>query len=172
MTRVLKTILFLTAAAIAASGGWTLSAAPAQAARQIGRAPAPIGTAAEKRRDDAQAIAALVKAGVPLQRDPTGRVRWIEAVKGEVTDAAMRYLPKLPALEWLEISGGTVTAAGMAHLSGCTGLRRLYVHDVQLSDDALAGLAKISRLEALSLQRTGITGKVLEHLKPAGALRV
>ena len=138
---------------------------------QAGRASEPIG-AADTIRDNEQAIAALVKMGVPLQRDPLGRVRWIEAVQGEFNDEAMRHLSGLPLLEWLEIGGGKVTASGMARLKGCSALTRLYVHDVHLSDDALAVLSNLTHLEALSLQSTGITGKGLKHLKATGSLRV
>jgi hypothetical protein len=172
MKRVLQTIVFLTALTVTVSGGWEGSALPMSGGRQVRRASTPIGGPADKRSDDARAIAALMKLGVPLQRDVLGRVRWIEAGHGEFNDEALSNLPSLPMLEWLEIGGGKVTAAGMAHLKGCTALRRLYVHDVHLGNDALAILTNLPRLEALSLQRTGITGKGLKHLKAGGALRV
>jgi hypothetical protein len=121
---------------------------------------------AEKR-----AVAALTELNVPLGRDPSGRVQWIEAANGELTDEAMRHLPGLPTLEWLEVGGGKVTAAGTAFLKGCTALRRLYIHDVSLANDALDWLAGL-RLQALSLQRTGLSGKALQHLKAPGSLTV
>jgi hypothetical protein len=65
-----------------------------------------------------------------------------------------------------------VTATGISHLKGCSALTRLYIHDVHLSDDALAVLTDVQRLEALSLQRTGITGKVLKRLNAVSTLRV
>ncbi len=136
----------------------------------FGAAPGAKSTAVSN--DNAQAVAALNRIGVPLQRDPSGRVRWIEAVHGEMDDEAMRHLPGLPSLEWLEIGGGKVTRAGISHLKDCTGLRRLYVHDVKLAGDPLAWLSSLRRLEALSLQHTGISGAGLKHLNAAGNLRV
>jgi hypothetical protein len=172
MKQVLHTILFLAAFIVTESGGWEGSALPVSGGRQVKRASTPIGSQADKRSDEARAVAALVKLGVPLQRDVLGRVRWIEAAHGEFSDEALSKLPSLPMLEWLEIGGGKVTAAGMAHLKGCTALRRLYVHDVHVGNDALAILTNIPRLEALSLQHTGIIGKGLKYLKPGGTLRV
>jgi hypothetical protein len=122
-------------------------------------------------KTEADAIAALTRLGVPLQKDDRGTVRWIEAANGELSDEALHYLPLLSKLEWLEIGGGKVTAAGIAKLKGCPLLVRLYVHDVSLGGDELAWLSSLLKLEALSLQRTGITGKVVKNLA-SGALAV
>jgi len=112
-----------------------------------------------------EAVKALEKMGVPLQRDPSGVVRWIEAKKGELTDEAMAHLPALSRLEWLEVGGGKVTAAGIAHLKGCTELRRLYIYDINLAGDKLEWLAALTRLEALSLQRTGVDASIMGNIK-------
>ena len=162
MKRVLLAFAVLSAAAVITSGAGSYPRT--LGGRQVG--------AADTVRDNEQAVAALEKIGVPLQRDTSGRVRWIEAAQGEFNDEAIRHLSGLPLLEWLEIGGGNVTAAGLARLKGCTALRRLYIHDVHLSDDALAALGNLANLEALSLQKTGITGKGLKHLKANGSLRV
>jgi Leucine-rich repeat (LRR) protein len=111
------------------------------------------------------AAAALTRLHVPLQRDTRGVVRWIEATEGEINDEAMRYLPAFPGLEWLEIGGGSVTRSGLANLKSCRALRRLYVHDIDLSGDSLSWLSSLTNLEALSLQHTGIDGKALKNLK-------
>ncbi|HYK89127.1 MAG TPA: hypothetical protein VE398_10175 [Acidobacteriota bacterium] len=124
------------------------------------------------RPDDVQAVATLIKMGLPLERDSSGHVRWIEAAKSEFNDEAMRCLPGFPKLEWLEIGGGIVTASGIAHLQTCSALARLYLHDLHLNDDMLAVLAGLRHLEALSLQRTGITGKALANLRATDTLKV
>jgi internalin A len=116
-------------------------------------------------KNEKEASAALSRLGVPLQQDPRGAVRWIEALSGEISDEAMRYLPLLPGLEWLEIGGGKVTATGVASLRQCASLRRLYIHDVDLSGDSLEWLANLKNLEALTLQRTKINGSVLKNIK-------
>lgn len=126
--------------------------------------PAQYGNA-RPAKEEVTAADALTRLGVPLQRDSHGVVRWIEATEGEISDEALRYLPSLPGLEWLEIGGGKATAAGLANLKGCTALKRLYVHDIGLNGDALPWLASLGKLEALSLQRTGIDGKVLKNIK-------
>ena len=120
---------------------------------------------------ESDAVAALTRLGVPLQRDVRGVVRWIEATNGEISDEALRHLPALSQLEWLEMGGGKVTRAGIAGLKNCAPLRRLYVHDIDLSGDALEWLASLTNLEALSLQRTGIDGTALKNIK-APALAV
>jgi hypothetical protein len=114
----------------------------------------------------------LERLGVPLQKDPAGTVRWIEAKKGELSDEALGYLPSLPGLEWLEIGGGAITPAGMKHLGKCTALKRLYIHDIDLQEDEMTWLSTLKRLEALSLQRTKISGKVLKNLDDATPLIV
>jgi hypothetical protein len=124
------------------------------------------------KNDETQAVNALSKIGVPLQRDSRGRVRWIEASKGELNDEAMRYLPSLAQLEWLEIGGGSLTPLGIAHLKGCPTLRRLYVHDINLRGDELAWLSALPQLEALSLQRTRIDGRILKNIKASETLAV
>jgi Leucine-rich repeat (LRR) protein len=64
-----------------------------------------------------------------------------------------------------------VTITGIASLKGCKALKRLYLHDVDLSNDGLAWIADL-RLEALSLQRTAVAGSALKQLKDAGRLTV
>jgi hypothetical protein len=129
--------------------------------------------AGQARKDGAvdAAIASLNKMGVPLGLDPSGRLRWIEAAIGELSDEAMQHLAGLPNLEWLEIGGGKITAAGTNHLKECPALKRLYIHDVDLSKDSLAWITNL-RLEALSLQRTGVNAAALRQLKAAGTLTV
>jgi hypothetical protein len=124
------------------------------------------------RPGEAAAARTLASLGVPLQQDSQGVVRWIEATKGELTDEAVALLPRLSRLEWLEIGGGKVSPAGIAHLKGCTSLKRLYIHDINLGDSDLAWLSNLHLLEALSLQHTGISGKVLKNIAADSSLTV
>jgi len=126
--------------------------------------PAQYGSA-KPTKSEIGAAAALTRLGVPLQHDARGVVRWIEATKGEMNDEAMRHLPELPGLEWLEIGGGGVSPSGIANLKNCRALRRLYLHDINLSGDALPWLSDLTKLEALSLQHTGVDGSILKNLK-------
>lgn len=122
--------------------------------------------------DSAQAVRRLSELGVPLEKDPKGDVRWIEAKKGELKDESMRLLPYLPRLEWLEIGNGMISQDGMKHLGKCTALKRLYVHDIDLTGQELSWISNLKRLEALSLQRTQIDGAFLKYLDTADSLKV
>ncbi len=123
-------------------------------------------------RDTSRAVAKLLESGVPLQKDPKGAVRWIEAKKGELKDEYMSLLPLLPDLEWLEIGGGDVTEKGIKHLGKCTALKRLYIHDIDLKEAELTWMSNLKHLEALSLQRTGINGRFIKHLNSIDSLKV
>jgi hypothetical protein len=129
------------------------------------------GAQATKESDEDRAVAALAKLNVPLGRDSEGRVRWLEAPNGELSDEALPYLAGLPLLEWLELGGGKATITGIESLKSCKALKRLYLHDVDLSKDSLVWIADL-RLEALSLQRTAIGGSALKQLRDAGSLTV
>jgi hypothetical protein len=123
-------------------------------------------------QQEKKAAAELKETGIPLQQDSSGQVRWIEATKGEMNDAAIRLLPNLSRLEWLEIGGGNITPEGLMPLKDCTEIRRLYVHDVKLSDESLKWLSNLKRLEALSLQRTGVSAKALMNIEAINTLKV
>lgn len=172
MKRALLTISFLTILAHSGFVDGGLAVPPQPENAQVRSAPRPVGGPDENRPDDGPAVALLEGAGVPLQRDPSGHVRWIEATHGEFNDQTMRCLSGLPSLQWLEIGGGNISAAGILHLKGCPGLTRLYIHDIRLSDAALAVLGSLPRLEALSLPRTGVTGEAIRRLRTPDALRV
>jgi hypothetical protein len=124
----------------------------------------PAGDRAPQAITEGEAIKALTRLGVPLQKDNRGDVRWIEATNGEFSDEAMQYLPRLSKLEWLEIGGGKVGPSEIAKLKGCPLLVRLYIHDIKLGGDELAWLSGLTKLEALSLQRTGINGKIIKNI--------
>jgi hypothetical protein len=123
--------------------------------------------AGDRAKAEMEAVAALVKLGVPLQKDNRGAVRWIEAANAEFSDEAMQYMPRLSKLEWLEIGGGKVGPSGISKLKDCSSLVRLYIHDINLGNDELTWLSSLPKLEALSLQRTGITGKVIKNIAAA-----
>jgi hypothetical protein len=122
--------------------------------------------------DSAQAVTRLSELGVPLEEDPKGDVRWIEAKKGELKDESMRLLPHLPRLEWLEIGHGMISQDGMKNLGKCTALKRLYVHDINLKGQELSWISNLKQLEALSLQRTQVDGTFLKYLDTVDSLKV
>jgi len=130
-------------------------------------------------RDEAQlkniereSINALSRLNVPVHLDVNGSARWIIAAKGEIDDEALSLLPGLYNLEWLEIGGGPATAAGLKYLGQCVSLKRLYLHDINLSGNALTWLSSLKELEALSLYCTDSDGSVLDNIKAANSLTV
>jgi hypothetical protein len=154
--------------------GWTVAIVIAIMSAYWLKVPqeAQAGREPNQAQAEAQAIAALTRLKIPLQRDPKGIVRWIEAVDGELSDEALAHVARLSRLEWLEIGGGAVTAAGVSNLKHCVALKRLYIHGVKLNGDELAWLASLKNLEALSLQGTGVDGRVVNNLKTLDALKV
>ncbi len=139
----------------------------------ISRIPISAGAQPQEHKtEEMKAAEALLRLGVPVQKDSRGVIRWIEAARGELSDEAVGYLPALSNLEWLEIGGGSVSAAGLAPLKNCVSLRRLYIHDIRLDADELAWLSHLASLEALSLQRTGISGRILKNIKAVDTLKV
>ena len=96
-------------------------------------------------KETAQAVSELEKLGVPLQKDPKGVVRWIEAREGELTDKALSLLPKLPNLEWLEIGNGIISPDGMKNLGKCSSLKRLYIYDIILKGESLEWISGLPR---------------------------
>ena len=125
-----------------------------------------------RHKDITQAVKKLAELGVPLQKDPKGDVRWIEAKKGELKDGSMRLLPRLPKLEWLEIANSRLSKDGMKHLEKCAALKRLYIHDINLDGEEIAWISNLKYLEALTLQRTQIDGGFLKHLNSIDSLKV
>ena len=125
-----------------------------------------------RHEDIVQAVTKLAELGVPLQKDPKGDVRWIEAKKGELKEESMRLLPHLPKLEWLEIGNSVLTQDGIKHLGKCTALKRLYIHDTSLEGEELAWISNLKQLEALSLQRTQIDGRFLKNLNTVDSIKV
>ena len=126
----------------------------------------------QQKKIESESIKALSGLNVPVHLDVNGSARWIVAARGEINDEALSWLPGLYNLEWLEIGGGTATASGLTHLKKCISLKRLYIHDIDLSGNALPWLSSLRKLEALSLYRTGSDGSVLDNIKATDSLMV
>lgn len=116
----------------------------------------------------------------------------------ELTDDGLRHLAGLKQLEDLSLSGKKLTGSGFRHLAGGN-LKRVHLGyggtDGGITDDGLAGVAKLAtlqllnlwgnkavsdaglahlknltNLETLNLQDTGVTGPGLAHLAKCGKL--
>jgi hypothetical protein len=65
----------------------------------------------------------------------------------------------------------SVTDAGVAHLQNLTELRRLHMNDAGLGDAALVAIAKLPKLEWLSLQGNNFSDQGLVQLQGMTSLR-
>jgi hypothetical protein len=90
-------------------------------------------------------------------------------IRDDGTDAELAWIGKLSRLQRLTIRGARVTGAGFAHLEGISGLRALYLHDMPISDAALAHL-NLTRVRWLSLEGTNIGDTSLARLKQSAEL--
>jgi beta-lactamase regulating signal transducer with metallopeptidase domain/Leucine-rich repeat (LRR) protein len=81
-----------------------------------------------------------------------------------LTDAALRQVSKLRALEYLLISGIGFTDAGMGYLGELSNLRTLNLSANSITNDGLAKLTTLKSLERLSLYCKDVTIAGVSHL--------
>ena len=136
---------------------------------------------------------------VPLDEDlaQVARLRYVKHLDlqttPKLTDDALHFLGRLSRLETLTISGGHFTAAGFQHLTGLRYLRRLglvswhrlsHSHSsdplvtwlgskrtVEVTDEDLAEVGKLTGLEELRVASTRITDAGLAHLAGLSKLK-
>jgi len=147
------------------------------------------------RPDDADAVAALKRAGAELKLSDRGSVRAVFFTASQ-HDADLVYLRSLPYLEWLrlgaavrmsdgglaelrslrklvrlDLSAPQVTDGGVAHLAGLLRLRSLKLALPKLTDAGLVHLKGLANLEELDLSNTNVTDAALANLKGLSYLR-
>lgn len=123
-------------------------------------------------KENPEAVGALLKLGVKIERNDQGEVKTVSAIEGQLSDNSLAWVAGLPALETLEIRKGKISSKGLIHFKGLQQLQRLYLCEVPLSDEALKHLGGLTNLVCLSLEKTGITGKGLGYLKNLRNLEV
>lgn len=81
------------------------------------------------------------------------------------TDEGMKHLGGLISLKSLNLYATRVTAAGLKHLTPLTGIKTLNLSEnKQITDDALAPVAELPRLEGLWASNCTITGSGFKHV--------
>jgi hypothetical protein len=85
----------------------------------------------------------------------------------KVTDAGLKSLCGLPALQSLSLRDTEVTDAGLANLRGLTALQCLGLSWTQVTDAGLEGLRGLTALKVLSLYDTRVTDAGVKRLQQA-----
>jgi hypothetical protein len=122
---------------------------------------APVATKDEQ----AEAIAALKKAGAEMKVDGTKVVTLYFEQGSKVTDAEVERIGKLKSLEALNLAfSPQISDAGLAPLSGLKNLHVLVLNDTPISDAGLTHLAGLTELRELELNQTKVTDAGLKSL--------
>jgi len=136
---------------------FTRSAGPRDLPRALRLMPAgdaedPLPTAVTKNWDEAIRL---------LTAEPTLRL----SVGGQITDAVLAEIARVPGITALDLSGSkALTDAGLRRLAEVPTLTRLDLNDTGATDQTLEALADLPGLESLSLASTRVTDAGVAHL--------
>lgn len=87
------------------------------------------------------------------------------AENGNLTDDALKHLPKLPKIRVLLLSDTQATDSSMPHLAALSKLEYLYMWDaIRVSDIGTANLQPLKKLKYIHLSSSQITDKTLQVL--------
>ncbi|XP_073032657.1 uncharacterized protein [Primulina eburnea] len=90
----------------------------------------------------------------------------------KITDAGVKHLLSIPALEKLSISETGVTADGVALLASLTSLLVLDLGGLPVTDSALGSLQVLTKLELLDLWGSEVSNEGVIHLKHLPKLKI
>jgi hypothetical protein len=120
------------------------------------------------RADEAEALAALKKAGATVlytDNDPSKPARTVYLPGPKVSDADLKHLAALKGLKVLKLDAATkVTDAGVKELAGLKGLTDLGLGSTQVTDAGLKHLAGLKELRHLNLNFTKVTDAGVKEL--------
>src|SRR5262249_26075551 len=120
--------------------------------------------------DDAEdtAAKAVEKLGGKVTRDDKDPAHPVGAVSlpgTPVTDAGLKELAAVKALQTLDLSGcPKVTDAGLKQLAALKGLKELHLGGVGVTDAGVKELAVLKDLQTLNLGATGVTDAGLKEV--------
>jgi len=124
---------------------------------------------------DPATLAAISKSGVlimQLAQDNTFLTVNSVNVRKTFNDAGVKALvPVAPQLAWLDVSKTQITDAALADVAKLNNLTRLHLENTAVTDAGLAHIANLEKLEYLNLYGTKITDAGLAHLKGLKNLR-
>jgi hypothetical protein len=95
------------------------------------------------------------------------KLRMLELVDTNMTDAGLAQLAGLKHLEFLSLSGTDITDAGLEHLKGLTKLQTLWLAGTQVTDAGLEHLKGLTQLQVLYLAETKVTDEGVKKLQQA-----
>ncbi|HKR56395.1 MAG TPA: hypothetical protein VJS20_08840, partial [Gemmatimonadales bacterium] len=94
------------------------------------------------------------------------------SVGGQMTDAVLAEVVKIPGLTALDLSGSrALTDAGLRHLGDAPALTQLDLNDTGATDQTLEIVSGLPNLERLSLASTRVTDAGVAHLARCRRLR-
>jgi hypothetical protein len=120
-----------------------------------------------KTTDQERATAALVAAGVRIQRDSKGNVASVSVAR----DREIALLHHYPNLRSVRLSGADVTNAGIKSLVGIKQLSSLTLSRTSVTDFGLSQLKELDSLDRLSLYGTLFSTQAMRRLQYVAGLR-
>jgi beta-lactamase regulating signal transducer with metallopeptidase domain/peroxiredoxin/Leucine-rich repeat (LRR) protein len=88
-----------------------------------------------------------------------------------ITNKGLAYISGLSGLEYLKLGEYPITSAGLVHLGGLRSLRHLDIRGTRIIGSGLPHLAQIKSLERLALPGWRITDRDLAHVGKLGKLK-
>ncbi|HAD58794.1 MAG TPA: hypothetical protein DCG12_06095, partial [Planctomycetaceae bacterium] len=106
--------------------------------------------------DDAEAVAALEKAGFQLTRDGENVTACSVNSDSDISDSFV-HLKGIPGVQTLTFSGPGIQDKGLDVLSELKHVRALHLSDSAIGDTTLETVGKMESVQVLSLRRTNVT---------------
>jgi hypothetical protein len=96
----------------------------------------------------------------------------VDVSGSQITDAGLRPLGDLPALQILLLNDTNITGDGLRNLRGLKHIHHIGLDDTPMTDAGLKHLGEIGNLQTLWLKRTKVTDAGLQHLFGLKKLRI
>src|SRR5204862_4424919 len=87
-----------------------------------------------------------------------------------ITDAGLKFLPKLPKLSHLSVNGCELTDESLAHIAKLTALTELNAQSNHITGSGLESLTNIPGLAMLKIGSADLTDEGVPHLASLSAL--
>jgi hypothetical protein len=114
----------------------------------------------------AEAISLLERLDAQMRFNRDDELEEVELYGPTVNDKVVASLALFPKIRQLRLSQSAVTDRGLEKLlDSLPLLQLLYLDGTQISDNALAPVARLSRLERLNLAKTDVTDEGLQQLR-------
>lgn len=94
-----------------------------------------------------------------------GKIVALDLARTKVTDAGLKAVAAMAALQELHLENTGITDAGLDHLKGLAALEYLNLYNTKVTDAGVQKLAGLGKLKALYLWQTGVTKAGVAQLK-------